>query len=109
MIAGLLAVAACTAPLLSGCSSSSSSQPTITQADLSKSLQDGGIKQPALADCFAKMFIDAGISQDGLRLLVKPHDPSASGMPADISGLSQDDQAKLQGASQKAPDCLKVG
>ncbi|MEU6587541.1 hypothetical protein [Nocardia sp. NPDC046763] len=57
------------------------------------------MKDQKLADCAAKLFIDSGMSQDGLKVMAKPGiftetDPSAL-------GLSNDDLEKGRAAMQK--------
>ena len=79
--------------------------PAVTQAELSKSLQDKGLTDAALADCAAKVFIDSGMSQDGLRVMVSN---AQSGDPVELLGES--DAAKVGAAQSKiAADCVRLG
>ncbi|MFD4357921.1 hypothetical protein ACFWPK_26875 [Nocardia sp. NPDC058519] len=99
MAAALLAL-----PVLSACGSGDEA-PAVTQAELSKSLQDKGLKNPALADCAAKVFFDSGMSQDGLRVMVSN---AQSDDPAKL--LGEGDAAKVSAAQSKiAADCVRVG
>jgi hypothetical protein len=105
----LIAAAFVALPLLAACGSdhTSNAQPAITQADLSKSLQNSGLKDPQLADCAAKIYVDQGISQDGLRLMTKPGVDSQAQDPGTM-GLSKDDANKARAATQKiVTDCIK--
>ncbi|ATL71174.1 hypothetical protein [Nocardia terpenica] len=97
----LIAAALIALPLLAACGSSDHKdpQPTITQADLSKSMQSGGL-DPKVADCAAKIYVEEGISQDGLRLMSKPGTNTQSPDPGTM-GLSKDDAAKAKSAVQK--------
>ena len=96
-------------PLLAACGSDNKApaQPAITQADLSKALQSSGLKDPDLADCAAKIYVNEGISQDGLRLMTKPGTNAQQSDPSTM-GLSKDDAAKAQDATKKiVTDCIK--
>ncbi|MCM6777246.1 hypothetical protein NDR87_27535 [Nocardia sp. CDC159] len=101
----LIAAAFVALPLLAACGGSDTkdAQPQITQADVSKSLQSGGL-QANLADCAAKHFVDAGISQDGLRTMTKSNTaPTAD--PG--TGMSKQDAEKARSAAQKiATECF---
>jgi hypothetical protein len=100
----LIAAAFVALPLLAACGST---QPKITQTDLSKSLQDSGLKDQKLADCAAKIYVDQGISQDGLKIMTKPGTNTQAIDPATL-GLSKDDAEKARTATQKiVTDCLK--
>ncbi|MFD4458616.1 hypothetical protein [Nocardia sp. NPDC058480] len=100
----LMAAALLALPVLSACGSGDEA-PAVTQAELSKSLQDKGLKNPALADCAAKVFLDSGMSQDGLRVMVSN---AQSGDPAEL--LGEGDAAKVSAAQSKiAADCVRVG
>ncbi|RDI63197.1 hypothetical protein [Nocardia pseudobrasiliensis] len=102
----LIAAAFVALPLLAACGGSDSkdSQPQITQADVSKSLQSGGL-QANLADCAAKHFVDAGISQDGLRTMTKTGASTPTADPG--QGMSKEDADKARGAAQKiATECF---
>lgn len=101
----LIAAACIALPLLGACSSEDS-QSTVSQADLSKALQDSGLKDAKLADCAAKLYVDEGVSQDGLQKMIKPggSTPKEDGT---MGGLSEDDTAKVSAATQKiAKECV---
>ncbi|WP_216901095.1 hypothetical protein [Nocardia alni] len=105
----LIAAAFVALPLLAACGSdhSAAAQPQITQQDLSKSLQSSGLKDPNLADCAAKIYVNQGISQDGLRLMTKPGTNAQAQDPATM-GLSKDDADKARTATQKiVTDCIQ--
>ncbi|NKY85664.1 hypothetical protein [Nocardia veterana] len=102
----LIAAACIALPLLGACSSDKDSQPPVTQADLSKSLQASGLKDAKLADCAAKLYVDEGISQDGLRKMTKPGG-NAQATDGSMGGLSKDDADKARSATQKiATECV---
>jgi hypothetical protein len=99
----LIAAAFIALPLLAACGSDHH----VTQADVSKALQDSGLKDPKLADCAAKIYVGEGISQDGLRLMTKPGSNTQATDPNSL-GLSKDDADKARTATQKiVSDCLK--
>ncbi len=104
----LIAAALVALPLLAACGSGhSDTPPQITQQDLSKSLQSSGLKDPQLADCAAKIYVNQGISQDGLRLMTKPGTNAQAQDPATM-GLSKDDADKARTATQKiVTDCIQ--
>ncbi|GEM30634.1 hypothetical protein AB0H58_29050 [Nocardia neocaledoniensis] len=100
----LIAAALIAAPMLSACGGGDEA-PAVTQAELSKSLQDKGLKNAELADCAAQVFLDSGMSQDGLRVMVSN---GQSGDPAKL--LGEDDAAKVSAAQSKiAADCVRLG
>ncbi|WP_280340874.1 hypothetical protein [Nocardia neocaledoniensis] len=100
----LIAAALIAAPMLSACGGGDEA-PAVTQAELSKSLQDKGLSNPELADCAAAVFLDSGMSQDGLRVMVSN---AQSGDPAKL--LGEDDAAKVGAAQSKiAADCVRLG
>ncbi|MFC4374108.1 hypothetical protein ACFO5K_08310 [Nocardia halotolerans] len=100
----LIAAALLTLPVLSACGGSDEA-PAVTQAELSKSLQDKGLGDPELADCAAQVFLDSGMSQDGLRVMV------ANGQAGEqAEQLSEEDVSKVGAAQSKiAADCVKLG
>ncbi|MFC4123681.1 hypothetical protein [Nocardia rhizosphaerae] len=99
----LLAATLLAVPVLSACGSDE--PPAVTQAELSKSLQDKGLSNPELADCAAGVFLDSGMSQDGLRVMVSN---AQSGDPAEL--LGEEDAAKVGAAQSKiAADCVRLG
>ncbi|GGL42433.1 hypothetical protein [Nocardia jinanensis] len=93
-------------PLLAACGSDTESAPALTEADLSKSLQQKGIQDPAFADCAAKLYITQGISQDGLRTMVSDEFDTRMADPETL-GMSQDDADKARAATNKiVTECL---
>ncbi|MTE14786.1 hypothetical protein GLP40_18685 [Nocardia sp. CT2-14] len=104
----LLAAALVALPLLAACGSSSDKPADISQADVSKALQDGGLKDAKLADCAAKIYVDQGISQSGLRLMIKNDAKTAAATDPESLGMSKDDADKARAATNKiVTDCLK--
>ncbi|WP_024801677.1 hypothetical protein [Nocardia sp. BMG51109] len=99
----LIAAALVALPLLAGCGSD---EPKITQADLSKALQDSGLKDAKMADCAAKHYVDQGISQEGLEIMTKPGTNAQAADPGTM-GMSQDDATKAHAATEGImKDCL---
>ncbi|MBO0853394.1 MAG: hypothetical protein J2P18_06455 [Nocardia sp.] len=105
----LIAAVCIALPLLGACGSNSgSSNSPVTAADLSKALQDGGIKNSKFTDCAAKIFVDSGISQDGLRQMSKAGNGAAAAN-GQTNGLSDADRDKAGSASQKiASQCAST-
>lgn len=104
----LIAAALVALPLLAGCGSSGGDKPAVSQAEVSKALQDGGLKDQKLADCAAKIYVDQGISQDGLRLMIKNDSKSSTAADPESLGMSKDDADKARTATNKiVTDCLK--
>ncbi|MFE1596734.1 hypothetical protein [Nocardia sp. NPDC058705] len=100
----LMAAALLALPVLSACGSDDDA-PAVTQAELSKSLQDKGLSNPALADCAAEVFLDSGMSQNGLRVMVSN---AKSDDPAEL--LGEEDSSKVAAAQSKiASDCVRMG
>ncbi|GAA5047604.1 hypothetical protein [Nocardia callitridis] len=109
----LIAAALLALPVLAACGSDNEAgdkdaKAPVTQADISKSLQDKGLKNQELADCSAKVFIDQGISQDGLRVLIsEKYDANAT--DKQNLGMSADDASKSREASSRiATECIKM-
>ncbi|MBF6453123.1 hypothetical protein [Nocardia cyriacigeorgica] len=104
----LIATALIALPLLAACGSSDAEAATVTEADLSKSMQDKGMQDKALADCVAKVFVAEGISQDGLRTLLSgEHDPQSP--DAENFGMSKEDADKTRSAQAKiVAECVKL-
>ncbi|MBF6329008.1 hypothetical protein [Nocardia transvalensis] len=104
----LIAAAFVALPLLAACGSDQkSSEPQVTQADVANYMQSTGLRDPKLADCAAKHFMDSGISQEGLRLMFKSgnNKPPQSGDATE--GLSKEDAAKAHDVGQKiATECI---
>ncbi|MFF0546805.1 hypothetical protein ACWEVD_22325 [Nocardia thailandica] len=100
----LVAAALLALPVLSACGSDEPAEPAVTQAQLSKALQDKGLGNPKLADCAAKVFIDSGMSQSGLKVMVassKPGDPAQQ--------LDKEDAAKATASQSKiATQCVDL-
>ncbi|MEV4128027.1 hypothetical protein [Nocardia sp. NPDC049707] len=101
----LLAAALIALPVLAACGDIKETAATVTQADIAKSLQDKGLKDQRLADCAAKVFVEQGISQDGLRTMIGDN----SGKPIDPEtlGLDKADGEKARAAQTKiATECV---
>lgn len=93
-------------PLLAACGSDTESAPAISEADLSKSLQEKGLQDPAFADCAAKLYISEGISQEGLQTMVSDEFDTRMADPETL-GMSQDDADKARAATNKiVSECL---
>ncbi|WP_067574747.1 hypothetical protein OHB26_12700 [Nocardia sp. NBC_01503] len=104
----LIAAALVALPLLAGCGGGGDDKPAVSQAEISKSLQDGGLKDEKLANCAAKLFVDEGISQDGLRLMIKNDTKNATATDPESMGLSGADADKARSATNKiVSECLK--
>ncbi|ONM49446.1 hypothetical protein [Nocardia donostiensis] len=95
----LIAAAFITLPLLAACGGGSGAEP-VTAADISKSMQDKGLQDPAFADCAAKLYVDEGISQEGLRAMVNEEHDSQAVDPQTL-GMSEDDADKARAATDK--------
>ncbi|GAB2719848.1 hypothetical protein [Nocardia thraciensis] len=105
----LIAAAFVALPLLAACGGSDHSEheSKITQADLSKSLQDSGLKDTKMADCAAEHYVNEGISQDGLKIMTKPGNNAQTSDPAAM-GLNQGDADKAREATKKiVSECLQ--
>ncbi|WP_433600081.1 hypothetical protein ACQPXH_31710 [Nocardia sp. CA-135953] len=97
----LIAAALVALPVLAACGNDKAAdQPAVTQADLAKSLQDKGLKDKNLADCAAKLYVDQGISQEGLRKMVSD-EYDAKAADANNFGMSQSDADKAREANTK--------
>lgn len=94
IVAALIAL-----PVLAGCGGEEAA-PELRAADISKSLQEKGLSDPALADCAAKVFVDAGISQAGLRTLISDDQAAVQADPENM-GMSAEDAAKSREARGK--------
>ncbi|MRH86562.1 hypothetical protein GFY24_03585 [Nocardia sp. SYP-A9097] len=104
----LIAAALVAVPLLAGCGGGGDDKPAVTQAEIAKSLQDGGLKDEKLANCAAKLFVDEGISQDGLRLMIKNDAKAATAVDPESMGLTGPDIEKARSATNKiVSQCLK--
>lgn len=104
----LIAAALVALPLLAACGSDDEKAPAVTAAEVSKALQDGGLKDTKLADCAAKIYVDEGISQDGLRLMIKNDAKAASATDPESMGMSTADAEKARSATNKiVGECLK--
>ncbi|MGW4241742.1 hypothetical protein [Nocardia sp. NPDC004722] len=98
-------------PLLVACGGSSGGDKPadVTQAELSKSLQGGGL-DAAFADCAAKVFMDEGISQAGLQVMVKKDAKTVGAADYEAAGMSKADSDKAQSAATKiVSSCMKTG
>lgn len=93
-------------PLLAACGSDTESAPALTAADLSKAMQEKGIKDPVFADCAAKVYVDEGISQEGLQTMASNESESQIADPETL-GLNPEDNAKAKAAIDKIVEqCL---
>lgn len=103
VVAALIAL-----PVLVGCGGEAA-EPQLSAADISKSLQEQGLGDVALADCAAKVFVEAGISQDGLRTLISDDYAAAQADPQNM-GMSEEDAAKSREARARiGTDCAAAG
>ncbi|MFG1790394.1 hypothetical protein [Nocardia sp. NPDC049149] len=105
----LIAAVLIALPVLAACGDDTpAAAPTVTQADLAKSLQDKGFKGKERAECAAKQFFDQGISQDALRLMVSnEYDTKAA--DEQTLGMSKDDAEKARTASTRiAAECMSL-
>ncbi|QLY30857.1 hypothetical protein [Nocardia huaxiensis] len=103
----LIAAALVALPLLTACGGGDDA-PAVTAAEISKALQDGGLKDTKLADCAAKIYVDEGISQDGLRLMIKNDGRTASATDPEALGMTKDDSEKAKSATNRiVGECLK--
>ncbi|NKY60198.1 hypothetical protein [Nocardia flavorosea] len=95
-------------PLLAACGSDTESAPALTEADLSKALQETGFKDPAFADCAAKIYLAEGISQEGLQKMISGESDAQTADP-ETMGLGPEDKPKADSATAKIIDeCLGV-
>ncbi|PXX65360.1 hypothetical protein DFR70_104424 [Nocardia tenerifensis] len=102
----LIAAALIALPVLAACGDDKAAAPTVTQADLAKSLRDKGLKSQQLADCAAKLFVEQGISQEGLRVMVSDeYDTKAADQ--ETLGMSKADAEKARTAGARvATECM---
>ncbi|NNH74382.1 hypothetical protein HLB23_31815 [Nocardia uniformis] len=105
----LIAAALVALPLLTACGGGDDTKaPDITQAELAKALQEG-LGDEALADCAAKIYMEEGMSQDGLRLMVNK-DVTVTPGEADPEGrgLTKEDSDKAMTATNRViSECIK--
>jgi hypothetical protein len=103
----LIAAALVALPVLTACGNDkAAAQPAVTQADLAKSLQDKGLKDRQLADCAAKVYVDQGISQEGLHKMISSEYDTKAADPGTF-GMSKEDAEKARQATNKiVSDCL---
>ena len=93
-------------PLLAACGSDTESAPELTEADLSHALQEKGLKDPAFADCAAKIYLAEGISQEGLQTMISDEFDTRMADPQTL-GLSPEDKTKAESATTKiVGECL---
>ncbi|WP_459548421.1 hypothetical protein [Nocardia sp. X0981] len=105
----LIAASLVVLPLLAACGSDAESAPALTEADLSASLQEKGLQDPAFADCAAKVYIAEGISQEGLRTMVSDEFDTRMADPETL-GMSEEDADKARAATNKiVSECLGKG
>ena len=99
----LIAASLIALPLLAACGSDSDA---LTETDLSQSLQEKGLKDPGFADCAAKLYMQEGISQDGLHTLISDEFDTREADPETL-GMSKEDADKVRSATQKiVKECL---
>lgn len=102
----LIAATLIALPLLAACGSDSDSAPALTETDLSKSLQEKGLQDPEFADCAAKLYVQEGISQEGLRTMVGDEFDTRMADPETL-GMSKEDADKARAATGKiVQECL---
>ncbi|MFR9750547.1 hypothetical protein ACL02S_05875 [Nocardia sp. 004] len=102
----MIAAAFLVLPVLAACGSDSDTAPTVTQADIAKSLQDKGLDNAELANCAARIFVDQGISQAGLRALISDEYDTKAPDPETL-GMSAEDADKARAASSRiAGECI---
>ncbi|WP_227997546.1 hypothetical protein [Nocardia australiensis] len=101
----LIATALVALPVLTACGSDKEAAP-VTPAALSKSLQDKGLQDQKFADCAAKIYVDQGISQDGLRTMIGGEYDAKAADPESF-GMSKEDADKARQATSKVvSDCF---
>ena len=104
----LIAAALVALPLLAACGGSDGSSSEVTADQVSKALQDGGLKDEKLANCAAKIYVTEGISQDGLRLMIKNDAKAAAATDPESMGMTTADADKARAATNKiVSECLK--
>lgn len=105
----LIAAALVALPLLTACGGGDDTKaPAITQADLSKALQDSGLKDTGLADCAAKIYVDQGISQEGLKVMINKDATATGTVDPEQLGMSKEDSEKAKTATNRiVSECLK--
>ncbi|MEV0294566.1 hypothetical protein [Nocardia sp. NPDC050710] len=97
----LIAAAIVALPMLAACGNDKdAAASTVTPADISKSLQDRGLRDKGLADCAAKAYVDEGISQDGLRTLIGSEYDNKAVDPETL-GMSKEDADRARAATNK--------
>jgi hypothetical protein len=103
----LIAAAIVALPMLAACGNDKdAAQPAITQTDLAKSLQDKGLQDQKLAECAAKVYVEQGISQEGLRKMIGSEYDTKAVDPSTL-GMSKEDADKAREATGKiVSECL---
>ncbi|MFD0365482.1 hypothetical protein ACFQZZ_28945 [Nocardia sp. GCM10030253] len=103
----LIAAAVVALPMLAACGNDKdAAPPAISQADLAKSLQDKGLQDPKLAECAAKVYVEQGISQEGLRKMTGSEYDTKAVDPQTL-GMSKEDADKARQATSKiVSECL---
>ncbi|MEV6770611.1 hypothetical protein AB0N05_18515 [Nocardia sp. NPDC051030] len=77
----------------------------LSAAEISKNLQDKGHVDQKTADCIAKIYVEEGLSQNGIRKLIDAGNGSGSTVP---TGLSADDLMKAAKATKRVvTECSK--
>ncbi|WP_330233546.1 hypothetical protein OHA40_14360 [Nocardia sp. NBC_00508] len=105
----MIAAALIALPVLAACGSDKdTAAATVTQADLAQSLQDKGLKNKQLADCAAKVFVEQGISQAGLRVMISD-EYDAKSPNQETLGMTKEDADKARAASGRiAGECMSA-
>ncbi|MFI9506907.1 hypothetical protein [Nocardia sp. NPDC052566] len=103
----LITAALVALPALAACGSGKeAAPPAVTQADLAKSLQTKGLQDKKFADCAAKIYVDQGISQDGLRAMIG-NEFDGKVADRDTLGMSKEDAEKARAATNKiVTECI---
>ena len=94
----LITAAVAALPLLAACGGAEADP--VTAADISQSLQDKGLRDKALADCAAEVYVDEGISQDGLRTLIAGDTAQLQADPQNL-GMNEQDATRARAATSK--------
>ncbi|QIS16541.1 hypothetical protein [Nocardia arthritidis] len=98
-------------PVLTACGSdkAAATPPKVTAADLSKALRDKGVRDQGFTDCAAKIYVDEGISQDGLRAMIGSEYDKKAADPNTL-GMSKEDADKARSANDKIfKQCSQAG
>lgn len=105
----LITAALIALPALAACGNDDKPAPAaLTQADIAKSLRDKGLQDQRLADCAAKIYVDEGISQSGLRTMISNEYDSKAADPETL-GMTKTDADKARTATGKiVKECIEA-